>query len=46
MKELSKTQLIAINGGHDGAFYKYGKFVGRVIKGYLAVTSIGKILKL
>lgn len=45
MKNLTKNELITINGGHDGTAYQIGEAVGEVITVALMFSGGGKLLK-
>lgn len=44
MKDLEKTELMSINGGHDGCSHSAGVAVGRAIRNGIseAVDTIGE----
>jgi len=50
LTELSQTELIQINGGTDDpsydAGYAAGQVVGRMIRGFLTLTGICKVLSI
>ena len=45
MKELSKSELSKIYGGHDGAAYRAGVFVGDVIEVAITVFGVARFLR-
>ncbi|MGI9546710.1 MAG: hypothetical protein ACR2MM_05710 [Flavobacteriaceae bacterium] len=46
MKELDIKEQKLINGGHDGAAYQAGVFVGDVLEVAIAVFGGGKLLRM
>ena len=46
MRELELHEQMAINGGHDGAAYQAGVFVGDLLEVAIAVFGGGRLLKL
>lgn len=46
MRDLTGKELVEINGGHDGAAYQFGKFIGRMVVFISTLGGIKKIRKM